>query len=79
MKVLDDFNDPARVGRAHKGHGQGGQGLEQGDQPFLGSGVLQRVARVLGEEVDDVGRVGGALAGVVVVEDGISDTGRVED
>ena len=79
MEVFDDLGNASRICRAHKGHGQRGDGLEHGDGPFFGIRELLRVAPVLGEEVDDVGRLGRALAGVAVVEDGIGDAVRVED
>lgn len=79
MKVPDDLDDTARVRGTHKGHGEGGHGLEDSDGPFLPLGELEGVPRVLGEEVDEVGRSGGALAGILVVEDLGGHAGLVQD
>ena len=75
----DDLGDAARVGGRDEGDGQGRDGLQGRDGPLLGRRELGRVARVDGEEVDQVRRLGGALAGVLVVEHLGRDAGLVED
>jgi hypothetical protein len=79
VEVPDDLDDAARVSGADKGDCERGHSLEDGDGPLLPLRELEGVPRVLGEEVDEERRSGGALARVRVVEDLGGHAGLVQD
>ena len=64
-----DVLDAAGVRRASKGHHQRGHGLEEGNGPFSLHGNIHSILVVVLQVIDNVGVVGRALAGVVLVAD----------
>jgi hypothetical protein len=64
-----DALDAAGVRRASKGHHQRGHGLEDGNGPFSLHGKIHSIFVVVLQVIDNVGVVGRALAGVILVAD----------
>ena len=75
MKLKHDLFQAAHVSGRYERYGESGNCDDGSDEPFAARGEVHRIARVVGDPVDDVRGGQGAVARIGVVEDSVGYAG----